>query len=157
MEKSELRRAQNNLDYAKTINSRIKADIEFNQKHMPLVEEKLRIEESYIQDIKAYQVETDENLQRAREKLTAAELEFDRKSKPLKDELRANRNKLEVAENDLEILRAEQKRKEAAHRDFSEKIEALKTKIAMCFAQFLLEHILRFPQCVFEDEGQKAP
>ena len=56
MEKGELRRAQNNLDYAKTINSRIKADIELNQKHMPLVEEKLRIEESFIQDIKAYQV-----------------------------------------------------------------------------------------------------
>lgn len=130
MEKSELRRAQNNLDYAKTINSRIKADIEFNQKHMPLVEEKLRIEESYIQDIKDYQVETDVNLQRAREKLEAAEIEFERKSKPLKEELKANKNKLQVAENDLEILRAEQKRKNAAHRDISEKIEVLKTQIA---------------------------
>merc|ERR1712127_1090778 len=130
MEKSELRRAQNNLDYAKTINSRIKADIEFNQKHMPLVEEKLRIEESYIQDIEAFQVETDVNLQRAREKLEAAEIEFERKSKPLKEELKANKNKLQVAENDLEILRAEQKRKNAAHRDISEKIEVLKTQIA---------------------------
>ena len=130
MEKGELRRAQNNLDYAKTINSRIKADIEFNQKHMPLVEEKLRIEESFIQDIKAYQVETDVNLARAREKLQAAELEFDRKSKPLKDELRINRANLEVAENDLEVLRAEQKRKETAHRDLTTKIDILKGKIA---------------------------
>jgi hypothetical protein len=54
-EKVELRKAQNKLDYAKTINRRVKADIDFNKEHSPLVEEKLRLEQAAIHEIKDIQ------------------------------------------------------------------------------------------------------
>lgn len=129
MEKNELRRAQNKLDYAKTINDRVKADIEFNQEHTPLVEEKLRIEQAAIVDIKNVQADQDNNLRTTKEKLRTAEFEFHLKSKTLRDERTKYINKLESVKVQLEVLKADLLKKEKQRRNFIERIANSKSRI----------------------------
>ena len=71
------------LDYAKTINRRVKADIDFNKEHSPLVEEKLRLEQVAIQEIQGVQQYQDDQLAQTKMRLEAAEAEFRTKSQTL--------------------------------------------------------------------------
>ena len=94
-ERSELRKAKNKLDYCKTINRRVKADIDFNKEHSPLVEEKLRLEQEAILEIKEVQKQQDESLAMTRIRLEKAEAEYRQKSQALQAERDKHQAKLD--------------------------------------------------------------
>jgi len=79
-EKQDLIKAQENLDYAYTINKRLKTDIDFNRDHSPLVEEKLRLEQEAMIEIKKEQEIQNSALRIAKAKLKVGEEKFERDS-----------------------------------------------------------------------------
>jgi len=128
-ETAELRKAQNKLDYAKTINRRVKADIDFNKEHSPLVEEKLRLEQVAIQEIQGVQQYQDDQLTQTKMRLEAAEAEFRTKSQTLIAERDQHKAKLDKVLNTLHALKTDLEQKENKRRDFVEKIESAKIRI----------------------------
>merc|ERR1712062_673339 len=79
-EKQDLIKAQENLDYAYTINKRLKTDIDFNRDHSPLVEEKLRLEQEAMIEIKKEREIQNSALRIAKAKLKVGEEKFERDS-----------------------------------------------------------------------------
>jgi len=128
-ETAELRKAQTKLDYAKTINRRVKADIDFNKEHSPLVEEKLRLEQVAIQEIQGVQQYQDDQLTQTKMRLEAAEAEFRTKSQTLIAERDQHKAKLDKVLNTLNALKTDLEQKENKRRDFVEKIESAKIRI----------------------------
>merc|ERR1711970_518728 len=111
--------AEEKLDYASTINKRLRSDIDFNKEHSPLVEEKLRLEEAAMVEVKKEQEHQKDVLRIARAKLKLAEEDFERKSQKIRDEMIKYEKKLEKVTETLDGLKADLKNKE----DESEQIE----------------------------------
>ena len=129
-EKIELRKSKQKLDYAKTINRRVKADIDFNKEHSPLVEGKLRLEQTAIHEIKNVQKQQDESLELTKMRLEKAEAEYRQKSETMKAERDQHTTKLQKVMNTLAVLNADLQKKEADKRFFTERTETAKIRIA---------------------------
>merc|ERR1712106_1193805 len=106
-EKQELMKAEEKLDYASTINKRLKADIDFNKNHSPLVEEKLRLEQAAMTEIKKEQVHQDEVLLHSRAQLKVEEEKFERRTSKINANKQKYKNELEAKQ--FEAARMEDK------------------------------------------------
>jgi chromosome segregation ATPase len=121
--------AQEKLENASTINTRLKADIDFNKNHSPLVEEKLRLEEAAMVDIKQEQKVQTGVLHVAKSKLKLAQEDFKRKSTKLRQERAQHEEKLEKVCDVLIGLQDELNKKELEADGISDKIASTNIQI----------------------------
>lgn len=112
-EKQELMKAEEKLDYASTINKRLKADIDFNKNHSPLVEEKLRLEQAAMTEIKKEQVHQDEVLLHSRAQLKVEEEKFERRTSKINANKQKYEDKLDRVTKTLNEIKNELEAKES--------------------------------------------
>ena len=106
-EKQELIKAEEKLDYASTINKRLKADIDFNKNHSPLVEEKLRLEQAAMTEIKKEQIHQDEVLLHSRAQLKVEEEKFERRTSKINANKQKYEDKLDKVTKTLDAIKNE--------------------------------------------------
>ena len=111
-EKQELMKAEEKLDYASTINKRLKADIDFNKNHSPLVEEKLRLEQAAMTEIKKEQVHQDEVLLHSKASLKIEEEKFELRTAKINTNKKKYEDKLDRVTKTLNEIKNELEAKE---------------------------------------------
>merc|ERR1711892_1111346 len=106
-EKQELMKAEEKLDYAPTINKRLKADIDFDKNHSPLVEEKLQRRTSKIN---ANKQKYEDKLDRVTKTLNEIKNELEAKqfeAARMEDKIDETRQKIVEQEAQIADLKAE--------------------------------------------------
>nr|XP_054772719.1 coiled-coil domain-containing protein 178-like [Lytechinus pictus] len=105
-------RIQNQVENAEMLNSRLKEDIAFVEKHCPLVEEKLELERGAMKRIDEAQEQTEAELNKTNEKLKRTENKSaeaigkaDKEREHIKKELESVRETLEEINHDLEAAK----------------------------------------------------
>merc|ERR1712123_450742 len=134
-EKQELMKAEEKLDYASTINKRLKADIDFNKNHSPLVEEKLRLEQAAMTEIKKEQVHQDEVLLHSRAQLKVEEEKFERRTSKINANKQKYEDKLDRVTKTLNEIKNELEAKQFEAARMEDKIDETRQKIVEQEAQ----------------------
>merc|ERR1711892_779109 len=134
-EKQELMKAEEKLDYASTINKRLKADIDFNKNHSPLVEEKLRLEQAAMTEIKKEQVHQDEVLLHSRAQLKVEEEKFKRRTSKINANKQKYEDKLDRVTKTLNEIKNELEAKQFEAARMEDKIDETRQKIVEQEAQ----------------------
>jgi len=93
------------------------------------VEEKLRLEQNAIHEIKSVQQEKDQSLEVTKMKLDHAEAEYRQKSQSMLSERDKHKQKLDKVINTLNVLKTDLQKKEADKRFYTERSETARIRL----------------------------